>query len=459
MRARIIVGAYMVLVGCHEQVALPSLDLEGVRSMLVVQTDEGGTKVRGFDIEPDGLTPAWTLAGEADVHTVGYGCSLQRLGLQPGLQSQEVSEAEEDFLPQAYFEQRLRTGQEQWQMATERDAVVQEALRSLPLSRQTNCETWTAQLEPVDTSLPSDGHAGAAFMIGLGDGSALTASSNGYYYRVWASGQVEPLQRSWPQQPRAMHRQADGSLWLLDAEGDLYEGTVDGTFERVATGGPPLPEFGVAHMVGPEDAQGPMELFVATSSGTISHYDGASWRELLAPSEAPRDQPRLPRLLWRGPGHMLVSGHTSDVLEFKSGSLMRQRLSDGAAPVGINEVPGVGVLVGSRSGKIYVQQGTEWVLHGDPGIRQYTVLQKPLPGRGMLVGGLMQLFPARFTLSQWLPELGYCEPQDQPAVAVDTIALDEQTFLMVTLTNLFGNQSYNVAMRRVAQPPATCAPL
>ncbi|CAN0547394.1 unnamed protein product, partial [Laminaria digitata] len=85
-------------------------------------------------------------------------------------------------------------------------------------------------------------------------------------------------------------------------------------------------------MVGPQDAQAPMELFVATSSGTIAHYDGANWRELLAPSEAPRSQPRIPRLLWRGPGHVLVSGHASQVLEFKNGSLMRQSLPGGTTP-------------------------------------------------------------------------------------------------------------------------------
>lgn len=457
MRSRLLIGAWVMVAGCHERVGLPSLDLEGVRAMLVVQSDDNDTKVIGFDLEPGVPAPVWTLSGDADIYTMGFGCALERLGLEAGLQERAVAPEEEVRLPQALFEREVTTGQDNWRTSSQRSDDVQDALRALPLTRESNCRTWTAQLEPVDVTLPNDGHGSAALAMSLQDGSAIVASVDGYYYRVWATGRVEDLPRSWPRAPRAMHAMADGTLWLFDGEGVLHRGSIDAGFEVVAAGGPAAPEGVLAALAGPRDSDTAFELFVATSSKMLARFDGAAWEVL---DQQPTTNFFVPVVAWLGPGHAMAPGFGGRVVEYRDTELIRHLLPGQASPIGISQVPGVGVLVGSTGGLVYVyvQDDAEWRLHGDPGFEEYTLLLNPLPGRGLLVGGMIKTRAFRFGFSQWLPELGYCEPEqiDEPAAAM--VAMDPSTYLLVTFTSILTVQSFDVSMLRVAQPPATCAP-
>lgn len=445
----------LALWACHEQVSLPDLDLDPAQSLLLVQTDDLGTTVQALDLSESNPEPAWLVHGEAEVYLMSYACPVPRLGLQPGLQPETAIPTDRLYLPQPLYERQLQTSaaSEGWQTPSQRPERVQEALHRLPLSHDVACEASTAQLERVEVSLPNDGHRTPAFALSMGDDTALLASSDGFYYLVLPTGQVKSLPRTLPMAPRAAHRMADGELWILDAQGVLHRGDLERGFEVVDRFGPVLGDA-VAVMTGPQQAGAPMELFLATSQQAFVRYDGAEWTtwatagplELLPPT-----------VLWLGPGHAMSAGYNREVLEYVDSGLRRTRLPDGDFPVGLAELPGLGLLVGSAGGPVYLKQGETWVLHGRPGFEAASYLLAPLPVRGLLVGGLVQARGFKFGFTQWLPELGYCpaEVLSDPAVAV--VPVDAQTYVLVTITSLTTRQSFDIDMIRLGTLPATCS--
>lgn len=452
------IGAWVVVAGCNEGASLPALDLEGARAVLVVQSDETvigkDSKVIGFNIETGAPAQLWPLSQDADVYAIGFGCPLERLGLEAGLQERVVASEEEVWLPHALFEREVTPGQENWRTSSERSDDVQDALRTLPLTRESNCRTWTAQIEPVGVGLPNDGHGAAALAMSLRDGSAIVASVDGYYYRVWATGRARSLGRSWPRAPRAMHAMDDGTLWLLDAEGVLHRGSIDTEFEAVASGGPAAPPGVLAAVAGPTDSSTAFELFAATSSKTFARFDGMAW-EVLSEQPATRF---LPVVAWLGPGHAMAPGFGGRVLEYRDTELTRHVLPGDASSVSISQIPGVGVVAGATNGLVYVQDGARWRIHGDPGFDSDSLVLNPLPGRGLIVGGSTGFGSFRFGFTQWLPELGYCEPEEIANPAEAMVAMDASTYLTVDATSILSVPSFNISIFRVAQPPATCAP-
>lgn len=83
-RPAVVSAALLAAAGCHEVVELPEPRIEGARSAVLSAREASGSWSHHASSMPLGPAPVWALGPEPAIAAVGYGCSLERLGLGGG---------------------------------------------------------------------------------------------------------------------------------------------------------------------------------------------------------------------------------------------------------------------------------------------------------------------------------------------------------------------------------------
>ena len=409
--------------------------------------------------------PTWpelALRGDTQMQLSLYACALERLGLSPGPITLDRRADRMNLLPQA-LRTLARTNQDEaWAPAGEADERVQQTLRFLPIPADTGCTQQTAQLKTTPARLASDDRGAPAFAISLPNDTALTASRNGRYYRVDRDGTVTPLSAPIATEPRAAHSLDDGTVYILDARGDLHRGTIGSSFERVHSQPDLALGSGSATMVGPT-TQGPTpELFVATSQRSLRRFNGSAWTTTAtAPAAAALNY--APPLIWLGPGQVIATGFGAQgrgLAVHRAGQTQVVLPPRSNAPVGLGVGAGPGVLVGFDDGVVQRYFEGSWEIIVAQGLRKHAHFIRPLNDGTLLLGGGTSLDPTdySFGVGQWSEALGFCALTATGALPIMFADLGAQAWVLLTADNPQDDLPFNLTILREASPAPVCGP-
>lgn len=454
---------------CHRTEALPRPLDEVAAALLLVVEGDAVRAVYAVDPEADAL--AIREAGE--LYGLFFTCPLDRLGLEAGPVRLVELPGNRVQLPAPAFEGGLEDGA--WRART-RPAVVQDALLRLPLAEGAACVLRATQLEGVPATLPADGHNVAAFVIGYGDGTGLAASRNGFFYRLHASGEVDPIDRPIPTDPLAAFAANDGRLWLLDDQGTLWAGPRDGPLTRQVEAPTRFQVGDLVTLAGPGRADGadaPFELFAgqrrdlapnaAVQSRRLLRFADGAWTTVHTATLTGASGFFVPRVEWMGPDRAtaLGMGPQEAVLFYEAGGTGLQPL-----PEGVEELAGLGrgadgaIAVGTNRGAGYRWDGAGWASLGTLGFEAFLTQLQPFAQDGLLLGGFDSLIGFRYGFAVPAPsDAGRtrCPVQRVAGVVAAMAPLDERTFAMVSITSLTTRQSFSLELLRVRAPEARCS--
>lgn len=451
---------------CHPVVSVPAPELEDAQSILLVVTSElGEVRAVAADLGDPPALPTLALAEGEALHAFTFACPLARVGLQAGPQALTATPQEASLLPPAVRAATWAPGDAGWTPLGEPPAAVQDGLRRLPLDAAGRCRARQGRLVRLDAALPNDGHQEAAFLLSLPDDTALVASRNGFYYKVYPDGSSERLPPLSDVDPLAALLHDDGTLWLLDQAGQLTRGPLLGPRTVVATAANFFPPETTVHLSGPTDPSAPFELFAVSASvrvddqavRTLARFDNRGWRALADAS--PRGLV-LPFGLWRGPGQVAAAGFGDrgrSLLEY-AGSQTSSTSFEGTGAVGLIETPELGLVVGLDDGRVVRRAGGSFTPLGATDFEGYAFLFTPLPQGALLVGGLTRRRAFEFGLAQWIPGLGFCPAEVQPQVGFAIARVDARTWVMASVTSLTTRQAFDILLVRLETDPEPCQP-
>lgn len=456
----------MCTLSCHAKTVVAEPDLSGAQSAVMVVVEDGTQRAYGIEITDTGTEwPGVAVHGEVEIHLLLFTCGLARLGLEAGLIELDRRGDRVNLLPPAVRELHLSALDGAWTAASAQSPSVQDALRFLPLAADAACTHRRAQLRPVTSGAPVDGHNGPAFATPLHDGTALVASRNGYYYRVARDGAVSRLPRLIDADPRAAHVMQDGTVYLLDAQGALHRGRVDGAFTPVHTDPELALEDGLAAMTGPTSADDPFELFVSTTQRSLRRFDGSTW-VVTATAAPPRFLTALlPAIQWMGPGRAAATGFEpeGDGLALYEQGSAQVIVAPSEKPPGKFNTAGLGytatqgLLVGFEDGSLRRYRSGNWEVVPTGGVRRYAFLIQPLPRDGLLVGGVISLVGVEVGFGQWFEDLGFCTPERLSRPAATLSPIDDSSWVLLTVGNPFADQAFDIEVLEQAEPPAACS--
>ncbi len=410
--------------------------------------------------------PTWpelALQGDTQMHLSLYACPLERLGLSAGPVALDRRADRMNLLPEALRTLARTDHDEAWVPAGEADERVQQTLRFLPIPADTGCTQRTAQLSTTPARLAADERGAPAFAISLPDDTALIASRNGRYYRVGRDATVTPLSAPITTEPRAAHSFDDGTVYILDAQGDLHRGTVGGSFERVHSQADLGLDSGSATMVGPATAGPTPELFVATTQRSLRHFDGSAWTTT---ATAPADAAQLnyaPPLIWLGPGQVMATGFGAEgrgLAVHRAGQTQVVLPPRSNAPVGLGVGAGPGVLVGFDDGVVQRYFEGNWENIVAQGLRKRAHFIRPLNDGTLLLGGGTSVAAAdySFGFGQWSSAVGFCAPTATGALPIMFADLGAKAWVLLLADNPQDDLPFNLTILREASPAPVCGP-
>ncbi|MFO0725418.1 MAG: hypothetical protein U1E65_16665 [Myxococcota bacterium] len=273
-------------------------------------------------------------------------------------------------------------------------------ITSLRFGQLTPCADFSATY----IHLPGTVGASPSVMVPLGTNRALVGTNKGQFFTV-ADAEATPRTNLSTSTPFLGGWETEqGEIWLAGPAGRVMHGDPDRGFYAAPsmnnrelnglaiTGAPP------GH---------PFELFVVTSSVGVEHFDGTSWRILVPPSAIPVDSTRI-QVVWIGPGKAAVLGLAIPrVLEVDTAGNRQTfdvSLNGPDSLFALSYVPGIGPMMGTRYGILFVRNAQGWTpLEMPPSTaRDDFILPYGMPG-GYLVGGEGGSF------LQFIAGFGYCD--------------------------------------------------
>jgi len=386
-----------------------------------------GTAVDKVIVVEGAQAPSF-VAHDGDIlYALMFTCGPARLGLTPGTQTLRTTSADRELLPPPaqIFEASFISGATNtWALRTDLPPYVELALRLLPLADDARCNSTGARYEPKNLDLPSDGHGPAAYLIPLDATTALAGTHNGYLYKIDViSGEVErlpQLERSHDNEElefaRAYHaggQASDGTLWMVDAQGGVFHGTIDTGFTSVTS----TLAFGystqrkMAAALSQGDA--PFELFLSSEQDqmeALSRFDGERWTRTATTPEV--DTVYLPAVVWVGPGEAVsVEGGASGPKAFKryrNGTAIEELSPSDTNPSAILHHPELGTVAGTNADGFVVDRGDHrWErLAGAPDL--YFVRVMTREGAGFLYAGSIEINFIATGFGQYQPSSGFC---------------------------------------------------
>lgn len=224
-------------------------------------------------------------------------------------------------------------------------------------------------------------------------------------------------------------RTDDGQVWLYGPLGRFAKYT-NGSFELQT---PPAYQSGFfqSWLDGARDGA-PFEMFALTDGGAFERFDGTSW-------EIVRDGFELLEheggVAWLGPSHAISIGSVrKGVIRYRDGVVTEEFLDS----VGLTErlsaianVPGIGAMVGSIAGEIFVDDGTGWKKF-EEGPRDGLEVNGLLPYRGGFVFGREIAGLEGGWAVQYVPGFGLCPAERVSEADLRRITrMGERSFVVV----------------------------
>lgn len=388
--------------------------------MLVVQTDEEVPRIWAIDVGPDAptVTPTLSVIGTSRLVAVHFRCPLTALGLPPGEITLKPSPEPEIPLPAAIGLQSLVIdGGEatEWTPILELPPNALTALRRLPSEpRVWDCIGRTISIDIGSVSAPRP-RGRATFALALKSDRILVGTDRALAFTIDTVGTFREVTLA-PGGPwLAAYQGPDERIWLLDEDGRLASGRLDGPW-TIATSSVPVSRSVLsAALAGPRDDQTPFELYAAAEDRTLARFDGQTWTDLTANprSEVPDSALALalPDLHWLGPGRVLASGVTRRLgtvvwIEAQTSTRTQRVLSGGDIFVEFRETASGTLLGGTLFGELRLFDGTQWPVIEANG-EGYAAPIIPFEDT-FLVGGIDGLTLGRFQWFQLTEAGGLC---------------------------------------------------
>ncbi|MBI4818150.1 MAG: hypothetical protein HY791_17945 [Deltaproteobacteria bacterium] len=291
-------AAVFCFTGCHSTEAVDATLAPGVKSAIIIERAQDFASAQAFSAGD--ASPDIALRDGVEVTLAQYRCSLDRLGLDSGVQVLLEVPTQRTPLPNPVAAARLSAESLSWQEAPVAESAL-DVLSRLPVDRSRICETagtrLTARGFSVELGVP---FADVGVVTALGDGTALLSSNAGRFYRVEANGHAEPIELVVADADRAPATAGffDGAEIWLAATGTVAHGTLEAGFQILPGRAPAI--GGHMSLTGES-----MELFL----GDYEHlyrYDGA-WQDVSSPMPTACLRPLEPRIAALGAGRALAA--------------------------------------------------------------------------------------------------------------------------------------------------------
>lgn len=398
-----------------------------------------GIELSGYELgtEPYLGVP---LTGFKELYVARYRCPLSGLGMGPGSQlvGQNADYTPIPPTPRVSMAELGLSGLQdlpEWPMA----------LASLRVRRAPDpapCLDFTVKTFPAVSASPNPFRV----LLRVGPERAVLWQNQGAAFELDPDG-LRPLTRlstTTPYLGGAIDR--DGRI-LLTSSGRSSFLSQDGTWSP----GPALADDSTDYQILAYDPAGALEeIFLIGDGGRLFRYDGTAWSALPVASQA-FDNDRYFGVIRRGPGRAAAVGLLPDaVVTWDNGradTLPLPALEVGDHPVVIAEPPGLGLVVGTKLGALFFQDGGKWIrVESGFGSRPRHFLPYQ---DGLLFGGRSGVF------EQYYAGYGLC-PTTPIASDNTTLVADVDGLLMMVTLGEVGNEEAVVVARPQERPAPGC---
>jgi hypothetical protein len=467
-------------ISCHRSFAIPAPDLDGIRSVLVIESAKGQViAIDAVAVPSDGSAPDWPVLarhGDADVTVLEYGCSLDRMGLKPGPQTMLKGSAAGRLPRAAEMLSIPGNHPSSWTKVDQLSPTLRDQIDKLDLPPDNLCRVSTAEFEPRPLGLPDDNHGPPAFSVPIDDSSVLAATTDGKYYRVDASGLVTAVSFG-PSDSTPFvggYRAPDGDLWLMSRDGLLIRGTFDRGFTTVTSSAVLVQDFiddrgNPQHFApsrialrGPTTPDAPFELFASGNfPRTFARFDGERWRLL---ARINFGGIFIPAIAWIEPSHAIAIGVENQpppdrapinaIARYRSGAVTFESLPGRSGLSAIMRHPTLGIIVGRDGDGIYVED-SGWTMLPTTERILWVRTFSPL-GEGFMYGGSSMVNFSGSSFAQYYPEVGFCPSVVYTDYAVSDLApLGKDALVALTLAEF--DRPLGIVLLERRHPPQECS--
>ena len=353
------VGALLAGVACSSEQTLvwaPLPPADEAKALVIGVHRSSGFEVHAVDLAPHAPTfeiPIDAGGGEeVRLEALAYRVPLARLGLVEGpVGAAEGASARP--LPPAWdvHETVVRGG-----VVTTGWAESEQPSGALSGFRIKDgvspCLAVTSRTFEVNSESPG------VLAVPLGDGRVLASTSDGdrKAYVVTASG-THAL--SPPTRLLSGFRSGDGSVWLGGERGQMWRATVTDQVSLIRAVGSSTPAEDLRWLDGRYDGV-ELEAFALTGYGTVHRFSRGQWTSVHQFASLPGDDLRA-GVAWVGPGEALaVWRYDRRLVRWRNGDTRLIESPDPHGLVAVADVPGIGVVVGTRSGDAIIRRNDRW---------------------------------------------------------------------------------------------------
>lgn len=377
-RARAACGLWVtaLLLGCGERVVrVDAPGLERAKAWVVAVHDEQRSTLYAQEVLGDAPVLSFEIdsLGAYDVHAVLYSQTLADLGFAPG-ELLTVEDEPRVPVPQGVAEQALTkdasgtpTG---WVETTARPAWLSALRVRGEASRCT--EFAVTPLDVVPTAAPNNNWG---FAIASGD-EVVAGTDLGELFAIDGNGHARPL-ASPPQPLQATAASLDGrgGVWVGDTFGRLWFGDVRKAPAAWVLRSAFTPVGRIDFMDLSPDGS---EVVVLTRDGAIAAYsvETDAWRVL---HRVQGDGGNRGGVVALGANDFIVGGpFANTITRIRGGEVTLETVGAEAGVTALRRVPGIGVVLGSGLGELFVRRGDRWEALPPSGSRFWVLGMAPL---------------------------------------------------------------------------------
>jgi hypothetical protein len=408
-RAPYFVAALIAVFACHpvESIPAPPLSPEA-KSGLLISTGSSPTVV-AFNVAA-GLPRLYTK-NAGDLAILEFGCTLDRLGLEPGPQKLLAMPSDKIRLPRPKAVWLATASENATWSNGQLPASLDEFVRRLELDDENICRSTIARFRTQQIALPQDGRNDPGFVIRTDDDHALVSSRNGYYYLVDREGNAEKVTDFGDKQYVAGYRAPDGELWLMSLDGETVRGRLGAGFTAV-TSTAPLERSERIWLEG-SHGDAPFELYAETDSRAFLRLEGSTWQ--LIERSRQHDGVFRPDLVWTGPNEAVAIGVgdvRNTVVKYANGTVMQDVLPENSGLSSIAFTPELGLIVGRDNGAIWHKNGdSPWKPLPSSGRELHYVRAITPISNGFFYGAGFEINFLEYHFFQYYPGVGHCPPE------------------------------------------------
>ncbi len=424
---RSLLAVVLSIGGCHATTSLdPPEPPAGTKSMLLFAVADGYRLAFAVDVPGDGSAPAFptfTRPREIDLYSVNFTCPLDVLGLKAGRQSLLAEPAPRLELPAPRSVLSSHDGAEQTPWADADATEIDDALRSVELPERNLCRLYGIRLAPLDATF-TVGTSTPTAIVPRKNGKAIVANADGTFYELDADRNARQLTQISTDTPnRAGFEANDGTLWMVGRDGTVAHGDPEVGMSIVQTRGATISDLTLV-----DGARvGPTEIYRTSFQGPLERFDGTGWRQLargVGMGEINFEYGAY-SVAWIKTNEAVASGISTDsnqLLRYRDNVLSLVGMPEGERPTAVAFIPGLGLIVGTRNGRIIREHDGDFEVEHDSRIDSQVRTIVPT-NRGFFYG--------RTSWGSWDPVAGYCPIDIVNVDSARVVALGDRGFLLM----------------------------